>query len=340
MNIRDRRAIHHAAGQSLANAKGDPKRIVLIYLGIITVLSLASSLVSVLLSNRIADTGGLSNMGLRSMLSTAQTVLPLVQSLVFLGLEMGYCIVALRIARGEEFSQDTLFGGFRRFFPLLRAMLLQGFIYFAIGMLALYPSIYIFLMLPISAQFYEIVTPLAENTSILTGTLVLDEATTAAAYDAMMPMFLIYLGVALLIAIPLYYQLRMVTYRLVDQPRPGALAALRESRVMMRRNRFALFKLDLSLWWFYGLQALVMLLCYGDVLLRLVGITLPWSGTVSYFLFLILSLALQFVVYYFAMNRVSVTYAIAYETLLSQNQPQETPAKPPMSANVPWQDQY
>ena len=108
MNIRDRRAIHHAAGQSLANAKGNPKRILLIYLGIITAFSLASSLVSVLLSNRIADTGGLSNMGLRSVLSTAQTVLPLVQSLVFLGLEMGYCIVALRIARGEEFSQDTL----------------------------------------------------------------------------------------------------------------------------------------------------------------------------------------------------------------------------------------
>mgnify|MGYP006355581567 FL=1 len=132
MNIRDRRAIHHAAGQSLANAKGNPKRILLIYLGIITALSLASSLVSVLLSNRIADTGGLSNMGLRSVLSTVQTVLPLVQSLVFLGLEMGYCFVALRIARGEEFEQDTLFGGFRLFFPLLRVMLLQGFIYFLI----------------------------------------------------------------------------------------------------------------------------------------------------------------------------------------------------------------
>ena len=340
MNIRDRRAIHHAAGQSLANAKGNPKRILLIYLGIITALSLASSLVSVLLSNRIADTGGLSNMGLRSVLSTIQSVLPMVQSLVFLGLEMGYCFVALRIARGEEFEQDTLFGGFRLFFPLLRVMLLQGFIYFAVGMLALYPSIYIFLMLPISAQFHEIVTPLAENASILTNTLALDEVTMAAAYDAMLPMFLIYVGVALLIAIPLYYQFRMVIYRLVDQPRPGAIAALRESRIMMRRNRFALFKLDLSLWWFYGLQALVMLLCYGDVLLRLVGITLPWSGTVSYFLFLILSLALQFVVYYFAMNRVAVTYAIAYETLLPKNQPQETPAKSPIPANVPWQNQY
>ena len=32
MNIRDRQAIHHAAGQSLENAKGEPQKILLVYL--------------------------------------------------------------------------------------------------------------------------------------------------------------------------------------------------------------------------------------------------------------------------------------------------------------------
>ena len=41
MTICDRGAIHHKAGQSLAEAKGEPKKILLIYLIVITVLSLA-----------------------------------------------------------------------------------------------------------------------------------------------------------------------------------------------------------------------------------------------------------------------------------------------------------
>ena len=67
---------------------------------------------------------------------------------------------------------------------------------------------------------------------------------------------------------------------------------------------------------------MVTVVCYGDILLPMVGITLPWSGTVSYFVFYVLSLILQFVVYYFFMNRVNVTYAMAYESI--RPKPQET----------------
>ena len=336
MTIRDRGAIHHKAGQSLAEAKGEPKKILLIYLIVITVLSLAVAGLSVLLSNRIANTGGLSNMGLRSVLSTAKTVLPLAQSLVLLGLEIGYATMALRISRGETVSEKTLFSGFRRFFPLLRAQILLGFLYFAATVASVYLSAYIFLMLPASEAFYEVFSPLMESATALGGTITLDEAAMAAVTDAMMPMLWIACAVFLLLFIPLYYRYRMMIYRLIDQPRPGALRAIRESRAMMRRNRIALFRLDLSFWWFYGLQALIMTLGYGDLLLPLIGVTLPWSGAVNYFLFMGLSLALQFVVYYFFMNRVAVTYATAYETLL----PKENPEKMPQPTNVPWQDQY
>ena len=333
MNIRDRSAIHHTAGQSLANAKGDPKKILLIYLAIVTGLSLAVAGISVLLSNRIADTGGLGNMGLRSVLSTAKSVLPLIQSVVLLGLEMGYCTVALDITRGKRVSTETLFGGFRRFFPLLRAQILLGFLYFGLGLLAVYPGAYIFLMLPMSEGFYEILTPMMESASTLTGTITVDEATMAAASEAMMPALWIMAGLYLLLFIPTHYRYRMVTYRLIDQPRPGALRAMRESRAMLHRNRFALFRLDLNLWWFYVLQALVMAVCYADMLLPMLGITLPWSETVSYFVFMVLSLLLQAVVYYFFMNRVAVTSATAYTALL----PTEEPEKVQPAA---WQDQY
>ncbi len=337
MNIRDRRAIHQAAGERLAASKAEAQRVLLIYIGIITALSLAVSAVSALLSDRIADTGGLSNMGLRSILSTGQSLLPILQSIVALGLEIGYCTVALRISRGEEVSRDTLFGGFRRFFPMLRSQLLLGAIYFGLAMLCIYPSCYIFLLLPMSEKFYEVATPLMESATVLGGTPTLSDAAAMEAANAMLPMFWIFGVLYLLLLIPMHYRYRLLVYRLIDQPRPGAMAAMRESRALMRRNRFALLRLDLSLWWFYLLQALTAVVCYGDLLLPVVGIRLPWSGTVNYFLFLGLSLALQVVVYYFFMNRVAVTYAVAYEALLPKKQEVK---EAPQPTAVPWQDRY
>ena len=337
MNIRDRRSIHQTADHALEQAQSDSRKILLIYLGVVTALSLAASALSVLLSNRIADTGGLGNLGLRSILSTGQAILPLVQMLILLGFKMGYCNTVLRISRGQHISQQTLYGGFRRFFPLLRATILQYFLYFALAFLCMYIGIYIFLMFPVSRQFYDLMMPLMDSASALKGTLTLDEATMIAAYRAMIPLLWIFLGLFLLVFIPMHYNFRMVTYRLIDEPYPRARLALRESRIMMHRNRFALFQLDLSFWWFYGLQLLVMVLCYGDMLLPLCGIELPFSETASYFLFLALSLALQFAVYYFAMNRVAVTYAVAYTALLPE---QEAEPEVPQTPATPWQDQY
>jgi len=338
MNIRDRQAIHQAAGRSLENANGDPQKILLTYLGIVTGLSLIVAALSVLLTGRIESTGGLSNLGLRSVLSTAKTVLPLVQSLVFIGLELGFATVALRIVRGESVSNDTLFGGFRRFLPMLRAQILLGMLYLGAGMLSVYTGVYLFLMLPMSEGFYEAIMPMMESATA-GGVLTIDEPLMAAATEALMPSMWIFALVFLLLFIPMHYNYRQVTYRLVDQQRPGALRAIHESRVMMRRNRISLLKLDLSLWWFHLLQAVIMLIAYLDVLLPMLGVSLPFSGTVSYFLFLALSLGLQFAAYYFCMNKVAVTYATAYETLLPKEKP-ETPAPAPVPTANPWQDQY
>ena len=341
MNIRDRHAVHHAAGRSLAEAKGDPKRILLIYLGIITALSLAASAVSVLLRDMIADTGGLSNIGLRSVLSTGKSVLPMIQSVILMGLQIGYCTMALQISRGEEVSTQTLWGGFRRFLPLVGATLMQGAIYLLLAVMAFYASVFIFLLLPVSENFYAVVTPLidsaADPTSVI---LTMDDATILSMANTMLPMLWIFGALYLAVFIPAHYQFRLVMYRLIDHPHPRALQAVLESRFLMRRNRFALFRLDLNFWWYYVLQAIVAAVCYGDVLLSLLGVTLPLSSIAAYFLFLVLSLVLQFVVCYFFMNRVSVTYAVAYGALLPREQPEEKTEEAPAVPANPWKDQY
>ena len=84
---------------------------------------------------------------------------------------------------------------------------------------------------------------------------------------------------------------------------------------MMRGNRRNLVRLDLSLWWYYAAVFGATMVCYGDMILPSLGITFPWSETVSYFLFFLLYLALQLAVYYFLCNRVNVTYALAYDAV-------------------------
>ena len=345
MPIRDRNALLGAADDTLTREGPKLQQLLLIYLAIITGLSVAASLLTLVLSNRIADTGGLSGMGLRSVLSTVQSVLPLIQTVVMTGLQLGYCHAVLNARRGRYFSRDTLFGGFRRFIPLVCTYMLQGLLYAGLALVAMYLSTYIFRMLPVSSDFQALMAPLMGSVSALNDTIVLDEATILAASRAVLPVLGIFALVYIPLLLPTYYRYRMTMFRLIDHRRPRPLMAMRESRIMLFRNRFALLKLDLKLWWYYVLQLAILLVCYGDQILALWGVTLPWSADVSYLLFLGLSLALQFAVFWFAMNRVTLIYAAAYEELLAAFEERKTEMLEKMnitpdSPRNPWRDEF
>lgn len=328
MNIRNRREIRHAASQALNTASGNPRMVVLIYAGITCLLTLISTFVSYYLNGEIAETGGLSNLGLRSILTTIQTILPFVQVLVALGLEVGYCSAMLDVVRGRSAEPRSLLYGFYRFWPMALSAVFMTMICFAVIMGALYLSVWIYMLLPAYDTFYQIMEPYLESMTTMTAmtaTLTMDDATLFAAADAMIPMLWIFAALCCIALPPVLYQYRMVTYCIADADHPRALIALGESRRMMRRNRFALFRLDLGFWWYYLLQMLVTLVCYGDILLPMLGVALPWSAEVSYFLFFLLSLALQMVVFLCLMNKVTVTYATAYEALRPKPQQNSVP---------------
>lgn len=314
MNIRDRRAIHQSAANVLDRAN-DAKRIVLVYGLICCSLSLASTVLSALLGDRISGTGGLGNIGLRSILSTGQSVLPLINLIVTACLGVGYHTVMLCFNRGFDASTNTLMSGFRHFGAVIRTLLLQTAIYTGAGFIAVHISSSIFMATPFSADFLQVMEPVLASMTVMDTGLVLDDATLMAATETMIPMIWILLAVCLVLMVPLYYRFRMTDFCLADDPRLGAIHALVKSRRLMRRNCFALFRLDLSLWWFYVAQTVITLVCYGDILLPMIGIDLPWSNEVSYYLFLVLSLLMQMALYYFGMNRVYSVYATAYDVL-------------------------
>lgn len=289
------------------------KKIVLYYAGILTGLSVLIMLVNVLLGLQINKTGGLGAMGFRSVLSTLQTLLPILQTMVVMCLGVGYQAAMLRIARGQYTSPQTLRLGFARFWVLLRSTILQGLVYFAIATVSTYLASLIFAMTPLATPLLEVLAPmLAELDSTLT-TPVLDAAALEQLVPLMQPFIWIFLAVFLVLAAPVALRLRMVNFVIIDKPGMGAMAALSESRKMMRGNVLNLLKLDLRLWWFYLATVLSTLLCYADSLLPLLGISLPMSPTTAYYVFYGLYLAAQFAIYYFLYNRVEVAYALAYD---------------------------
>lgn len=321
MDLQNRPAVRATAARNLAAAPGEPKKTVRLYAVGTALASLVVTLLLYLLDDKIADTGGLGNLGIRSVLETVRYILPLALNISMLCVAFGYATATLRMARKQSCGPQTLLEGFRSFGPLVRLLLLQLVIYCAIAFLMMYLALQIFLMTPLSNDFLEVLMPLVSSSTVLDSGIVLDDATLAAATSAMLPMIPIFLGLFLLVAAPVYYQYRMAQFALVDDPRRGAIAALRTSRTMMRRNRLNLFKLDLGFWWFYLAQFAISVIGYGDLLLPLVGVELPLSDTAGSLVFYILSLVLQVVLFVCCLNRVQVTYATVYDQL--RPQPQE-----------------
>lgn len=315
MDIRNRTELKSFARQRLGQAR-EEKTIVLIFTAIVVGLAAAVTLVNYLLGLWVDQLGGLGSLGMRSVLSALQTLLPVLRTVVAVCLELGYMAAMLRIARGQYASPKTLRLGFDRFWPLLRLTILKGLIFLGIGLACTYLASFLYLLTPLSDGAMEILTPLMNQASLLDSSgLALDDATLSALTSAMVPALILCAGLYAIAALPVWYQYRMAEYLLIDRPAAGALAVLRESRQIMKGNRVQLFRLDVSFWWYYLAIFATGLLCYGDVLLPMVGIQFPWSETVGYFLFLALSLVAQAAVYYFLRNRVEVTYALAYDAV-------------------------
>ena len=281
----------------------DPRKVILAYAGI-----------TVLLSDRIAGTGGLANFGIRSILSTAQSVLPMIQSIALLCLEFGYLHATLRISRGQYADHTDLKVGFHRFGAIIRLTMWQYFLIFSVTMMLFYLSMQIFILTPWADPLLDLLTPLVTEAGANAAAL-MDEAMMDQALQMMVPMLVIYGIVCCVVLIPILYGFRMANYVLLDDPNGRAFAALRTSKQMMRRNKFRLFKLDLSFWWYYGLVALATAISYGDAILPMLGIQLPFNETIGFYLFYFLYLAMLFAIYYFLRNPMAVAYAKAYDSL-------------------------
>ena len=123
MNIPSAKYLKVKAANRLSSGK-DPQRVVLVYSAVVALSALAVNLIQYYLQTQISKTGGLQNIGTRSMLSTVNSALPLIQTLVLMCLGLGYTAAMLRLVRRQYASEKTLKAGFERFWVLLRSRLL------------------------------------------------------------------------------------------------------------------------------------------------------------------------------------------------------------------------
>lgn len=324
MAISDRKALKQRAHNALENASYDPTRIVLIHTGAVAAVTLLCAAISFLIQDGISGTGGLGGIGMRAMLSTVGSVLQNITNLVLPFWSFGYLVFILKVLRREQIRPATLLEGFRHLFPILRLLLIRGLLFFAIAFLCLYPSVILFSLTPLAQPLEALMAPMVNMTTEAEITVYLDDATLTAMTNAMIPMLIIYALLYLAVCVPVAYRLRFADYALLDNPRAGAIYALRTSAKLLHKNSLNLFKLDLSFWWYFLIEAALILVCYGDMLLSMLGISLPFGSTTAFFLFYVLYFIGQLVFYAFARNQVEATYGAAYEQLR-----EEAAAQPP-----------
>lgn len=317
--LSDHSTLKNAARNSLARADYDPKKLILIFTGSTLLLSALLIVIDYLLEQSISNAVGLGGLGTRAMLTTAQSVLQLAQVVILPFWQMGYLYAALKIARGETAAPDSLLQGFRRFGSALRLQILMGVILFGLIIVCSYAASYLFMLTHWGKGIMAELVPLLEDPALLENTEALEELLYGMLSNQILPVLLIFGAVFLAILVPVFFRMRFAHYVIMDGEQ-SATAALRTSRRITKGNCKDLLKLDLSFWWFYILDVLLTTLCYGDVLLKQIGVSLPWNPAVSYFLFFGLYLIGQLALYCTCRNQVEVTYAHAYCELNPQTE--------------------
>lgn len=269
----DPKTIKQVTADSLAAPNYSPGKLALLHTGAMLALSLVTALLTYLLGLGMNSAGGLSGVAIRSVYASAQTIISMVGTFALPFWQVGIVYIGLKFARKEAAEPKDLAEGFRRFGSVLRLTLLLLLIFIGVTFASAYVSTALFMFSPASESVYEALEQLATTSDVnaITTEQLLEIA------PQLNWVVVLNFVVMLVLGLPFYYRYRLSEFALMDGA-PGALAAMRASTMFTRFHRMQLFKFDLSIWWYHGITLLISLLASGDMLLELLGVTLPING--------------------------------------------------------------
>lgn len=290
--------------------------LVLLYCGVIAALSLGSNGLNLYLESQIGQTGGLSGLGLRSILQTVQQILTYVNMFFGPFWSAGFLLAMLGMVRGSAPRLQDLTGGFRRFGRILGGLAFEFLVVIALSIAAINLSSIIFALTPMGSELTALLEPVMADPSFLTaeGVINLELLPVDELYRAVLPM----LGITLAILAPLFvwlsYGFRMAVYLMMERPISGVRAHF-ESLRLMRGHKWQMLKLDLRFWWYHLLGVVIGAVGYLDVILGLMGVEVPVDPMVMFFGTLVAGLAMQTGLYLWKKCQVDAAYVLAFEQI-------------------------
>lgn len=283
------------------------QRLIRLHNGITTGVWLVLFGAAYLLLNLTPD-GGLSNLDNQALIFTFQAVVILLGLFLTPFWEAGASYVALDFIRDRRNLSSDLLEGFQYLKPMSLSMLFRGIqyalVYFISGSLARV----VLQLAPFSSVFYaDLTVLLTEPTTPLKGKMVI----VAVVYGFVL------VNVMGFLASQLFYRYRMTHYIILDNEETGGVKAALDSKGLMKKKKLAMFRLDLSFWWFYLPQILGLLLPIGALLIS--GFHAAPSARAEMICWVVAgcSLVLRLIIGVIGKPQVAAAYALFYEELSS-----------------------
>ena len=313
LNSRELRARGASAAERF---RPEGKRLVLVYCGVLALLGLGANGLHLYLDSQIGNTGGLSGLGLRSILQTVQSVLNFVNMFFGTFWSAGFLVAMLAMVRGRAPRTDDLTGGFRRFGAILAGIVFQVLVTVVVLIGVVNAASILFALTPAGAEFAEAMEPLMTDPNFFTseGAVNIELIPTDVLISGMLWMGPITLVLFLPVYIWLSYGFRLATFLMMERP-IGGFRAHFESLRLMRGHKWQMFRLDLGFWWYHILGVLVSGVGYLDVILALAGVELPVNELVLYFVTLAAYYVLMTGLYLWKKCDVDAAYALAFEQI-------------------------
>lgn len=321
MAILNNSVLRARAAEASRTHREENRRLVLVYCGVLAVLSLGSAGLNLLLDSQIGQTGGLDGVGLRTVLETVEEILYYVNMFFGPFWSAGFLWAMLRMVRGGTPRLADLGSGFRRLGQILGHMAFQFLTITALSIMAVNLAAVLFSFSSWGEEFNALLEPVLQDPNLITPegainmALIPMEALTLAA----IPMLVL----TLVIFVPVYLYLsmcfRMSMYLVVERPISGARAHLESAR-LMRGHKWQMLKLDLSYWWYYLLGLGASLVAYLDQLLPLMGVQLPQNSHLPFFLAMGLYWVVTIALSVWKKCEVDAAHLMAYEAIAHPQQ--------------------
>ena len=320
MAILNPSALRSRGAAAAERCRSENRNLVLIYCAVTALLSFCANGLYLYLDSHIGGTGGLSGLGMRSVLQTVQEVLSYINMFFGPFWSAGFLYAMITMVRGQTPAVDNLLEGFRRFARVLGQVMFQVMLMMVLTIAVANVASVIFAFTPWADDLARNLAPLVNDHAVFSadGVLDLSKVPVDALLSAMLPL-LVFTGMLMApICVWLSYCFRMSVYLVLEQPISG-MRACTESMRLMKGHKWQLFRMDLSFWWYHGLGLLIALVGNADMILRYLGLPLPMDSTVMFFLCLGAYFVLQTGLFLWKKCQVDAAYVLAYDAIIQSD---------------------